>query len=240
MKKRLDSYSGRLKANQIAEGINAARRNARRLAQDAQLLFDKERYPTAAALAVLSIEEAGKESILRQIAWATGDNELMRSWKDFRSHRRKNAMWLFPKLVIEGARRLDDFRELFEEESEHPFILDMLKQISLYTDCLGKAHWSEPDDVIDKDLAHLLVQVSEVFIKHAEITTKEVELWIKHMTPVKRKPHIEQKKALLNWYAELQEFGLTDKRQNIVDLLVFLGFTNDEWKELTFDKTMGG
>ena len=45
--------------------MNAARRNARRLAEDAKLLLEAGRYPTATALAVLSIEESGKMSILR-------------------------------------------------------------------------------------------------------------------------------------------------------------------------------
>jgi AbiV family abortive infection protein len=237
MARHLNSYSGRLTAHQIASGINAARRNAHRLAEDAQLLFDKERYPTAAALAILSIEEAGKEFILRQIALATGDNELRTSWKDFRSHTKKNAMWLLPQLVSEGARRLDDFRKLFEEEAKHTVLLDMIKQISFYTDCLGKAHWSEPSDIIDKSLARLLLDVAKIFLKDREITTKEVELWTKHMGPVRDKPFAEQKKALLNWYAELQEFGLTDERHNITDLLVWLGFTNDE--EADFNSILG-
>lgn len=226
MKRHLDSYSGRLRANQTAQGINAARRNARRLAEDAQLLFDNQRYPTAAALAILSVEEAGKESILRQIASATEDNELTGYWKDFRSHTNKNAMWLLPQLVSEGAQRLDDFGKLFEQHAQHKFLLDMIKQVSFYTDCLGKAHWSEPLDIIDKDLAAQLLQVAKVFVKDRNITTKEVELWTKHMAPVRSKSSLEQKKALLNWYAELQEFGLTDERHNIVDLLVFLGFNN--------------
>lgn len=228
MKRHLDSYTGRLRPNQIAEGINAARRNARRLAEDAQLLFDNQRYPTATALAILSVEEAGKESILREIAWATEDNELRTSWKDFRSHTKKNAMWLLPHLVSEGARRLDDFRKLFEEDAEHKFLLDMIKQVSFYTDCLGKAHWSEPSDVIDKNLAEQLLQVAKIFVKDRDITTKEVELWTKHMAPVRAKSSVEQKKALLNWYAELQEFGLTDERDNIVDLSIWLGLMNDE------------
>ena len=220
MARHLKSYSDRLTAHQIAEGMNAARRNARRLAEDAELLFDKGSYPTAAALAILSIEEMGKQSILRMIAWATEDNELRTSWKEFRSHTKKNAMWLFPQLVSEGARRLDDFGKLFREEAEHTFLLDMIKQVSLYTDCLGKAHWSEPSEVIDKNLAEELLKVAKIFADDREITAKEVELWIKHMSPARGKSLVEQKKALLNWYAELQEFGLTDERHNIVDLLI--------------------
>lgn len=146
-------------------------------------------------------------------------------------------MWLLPQFVSEGARQLDDFRKLFDKEAEHTFLLDMIKQVSFYTDCLGKAHWSEPAEVIDKNLARLLLDVAKVFIKDREITTKEVELWIKYMGPVRDKPYVEQKKALLNWYAELREFGLTDEGHNIVDLLVWLGFTND--KEADFNPALG-
>jgi AbiV family abortive infection protein len=65
-------YSGPLDALKVAEGINAANRNAQRLATDARILLDVKRYPTAAALAALSIEEGGKSSILRGLALAPG------------------------------------------------------------------------------------------------------------------------------------------------------------------------
>ena len=60
----LSQYRGKLTPAQIAEGMNAAICNARRLEGDAQVLFDLERYPTAASIAVLSIEESRKVSIL--------------------------------------------------------------------------------------------------------------------------------------------------------------------------------
>ena len=44
------------------------------------------------------------------------------------------------KMFSKGARRADEFGSLFEPAAEHPYILDQLKQVSIYTDCLGKAH----------------------------------------------------------------------------------------------------
>ena len=67
-KGQLSQYNGRLTPPQIADGMNAAIRNARRLADDARTLLDLGSYPTAASLAVLSIEERGKVSILRHLA----------------------------------------------------------------------------------------------------------------------------------------------------------------------------
>ena len=60
VKKSLDQYKGRLLPEQIAEGMNAAVRNATSLVDDANLLLERKRFPSAVALAILAIEEAGK------------------------------------------------------------------------------------------------------------------------------------------------------------------------------------
>jgi AbiV family abortive infection protein len=57
--------------------MTAASENAARLAQDAILLLDAGCLPTACSLAVLSIEESGKVSILRAMSLARDDNELI-------------------------------------------------------------------------------------------------------------------------------------------------------------------
>ena len=60
MGKKLSQLQGRLTLDQIAEGMNAASKNAIRLVEDAQVLLAAERYPSALALAILAIEEARK------------------------------------------------------------------------------------------------------------------------------------------------------------------------------------
>jgi len=222
-KRRLNSYKGKLNPDQIAKGINVAIHNAHRLVEDAQILLNACRYPTAASVAVLSIEESGKVSVLRQLALAETDEEASRIWKDYRSHTKKNVLWLMPQLIIKGARQLDDFRPLFEPEAEHPYILDQVKQISFYTDCLGEAHWSEPTEVVDKELATMLVQIAKIFASKNEVTVKEIELWVKHIGRSKNRTLKEQKESLLHWYAEMQELELAPKEQNIEDILDWLG-----------------
>ena len=106
-KARLTKYRGDLSPAQIAHGINAARRNARRLADDAKLLLDSGRYPTAAAIAALSVEESGKSSVLRGLALSPNVDVRRNAWRDYRSHRSKNAAWILPELVAKGARDLD-------------------------------------------------------------------------------------------------------------------------------------
>ena len=84
--------------------MTAAAANARRLLSDANLLLEGKRWPTAAALAILAIEEAGKQSILRSMSIARTDKEVADLWKDFRSHRVKNAHSALHEYAAAGAR----------------------------------------------------------------------------------------------------------------------------------------
>lgn len=105
---------------------------------------------------------------------------------------------------------MEDFRPLFDENSDHPYVLDQLKQISFYTDCLGKAHWSIPEEVVDKSLAQLLVQTAKIFSEHKKnVTTLEIELWIKHLSPVWKTSMTAMKMALVTWNKEMIKNGLS-------------------------------
>jgi AbiV family abortive infection protein len=109
-KKKLQQYKGFLAPSQITDGMNAAIRNACRLAGDAELLLNEKRYPTAASIATLSIEESGKLMVLRHLAGVKNPTELKKRWREFRSHTKKNIMWLFPQFVSEGGKKVKRFR----------------------------------------------------------------------------------------------------------------------------------
>ncbi|MDA8125568.1 MAG: AbiV family abortive infection protein [Deltaproteobacteria bacterium] len=223
MKKRLDSYKGKLTVDQIAEGINAAKKNAKRLFEDANLLLEAGRFPSAAALAILSIEEAGKVSILRELALAKTTGDVNEAWNHYRSHTKKNATWLLPQFAQQGARKLEDFKALFDESSDHPYILDQVKQIAFYTDCLGKAHWSLPQDVIDESLAKTLTQIASIFAKDKNVTKTEIDLWIKHIGPVWNQAPSWMNHALCNWYRAMQEAGLAPLGENEIEKFIKRG-----------------
>ncbi|MDH0759330.1 AbiV family abortive infection protein [Pseudomonas juntendi] len=79
-----------------------------------------------------------------------------------------------------GARSLEDFRPLYDNASDHPYLLDQVKQLGFYTDCLGqKANWSIPDQVIDSELATSLVDTAELLSQGAPVTERELELWVR-------------------------------------------------------------
>lgn len=206
--KKLNAYRGPLSAEEITAGMNAANANALRLAEDATVLLAAGRIPTAASLTALSIEESGKTSILRQLATATSKEEIANAWKSYRSHTRKNVQWRLPALALAGARKLEEFRPLFEEDADHPYVLDQTKQLGFYTDCLGNRHWSIPANVVEEGLAHALVQISMLLVGKREITVKEMELWIEKIDTAPKDNLPAMKEALASWYAAMQAAGL--------------------------------
>jgi AbiV family abortive infection protein len=211
-------YKGRLTPSQVAEGINSAEDNSKRLYADAVLLLEHGRVATAASLAALAIEEAGKTSILRGLVLARDDKEVAEAWRDYRSHAKKNPMWILVDLVSQGARKLDDFARVFDPYSDHPHQLDRLKQLGFYTDCLGQAEWVTPSGAIDRSLAEKLDAVAGLMSKSRSggrnVTAREIELWVKHIGPVWRRDKAWMEKALENWYGEMQDSGLMPPGQN--------------------------
>lgn len=223
MQKKLDAYRGKLSTVEIAKGMTVAGHNARRLADDAATLLAAGSFPTAASLAALAIEEAGKVSILRALALSRNDAEIKDEWKAYRSHTSKNTTWLLPALAASGVQKLDDLRPLFDQDSDHPFLLDQLKQLGFYTDCLGNGHWAVPTEVIDQDLAQMLVNVADVMAKDKNVPEKEIELWIEHVGPVWKKDPARMKKALANWYAAMQAAGIAPEGENKMEQFIHHG-----------------
>jgi len=115
----LNRYYGTLTASEVANGMNAAIGNACRLASDAKILLDAERYPSAASVAALSIEESGKVTILRRLSIARNSEEAKIIWKEYRNHRAKNTMWILPELASKGARNLVHFGDAVDKYGEH-------------------------------------------------------------------------------------------------------------------------
>jgi AbiV family abortive infection protein len=181
-KKIIEQYRGFLSPTEVAAGMNAAIRNAKRLLEDATLLMKEKRFPTACSLAILSIEESGKLSLLRLLATASGEQGLKKAWQSYRDHQAKNVAWIIGELARTGARALDDLHTIFDPISDHPAILDAIKQLGLYTDCYGdKKHWSEPFEVVDEELADSMVFVARALCPKGDVSAREMELWVQHV-----------------------------------------------------------
>jgi AbiV family abortive infection protein len=185
--------------------MNAAHANAFRLAEDAKLLLEAERFASASSLAVLSIEESGKPLILRRLLTAMTDEELTEIWKSYRRHTEKNLLALLPDLVVKGARRLAELGSLLTDETESERTeVDAVKQLGFYTDCCGdKAHWHVPAEGINKKLAASLVSIACAMARGEKQTTEqELNLWVTHMQGG------QNRKNLVNWAHAMVKAGL--------------------------------
>lgn len=208
MKSQLQPYSGPLSAAQITSGIAAAQTNAIRLLEDARLLAKAARFPSATALAILAIEERGKVIVLKRLALVSEAMDVRATWKEYRNHRAKNAGWIIPYLVKGGARTMGALGEALDASGEHTSLLDGLKQISFYTDCLGNRHWSVPEAVIDADVARSMIAAAEMMWGARPVSLREVELWREIVGPHYRKPTMAD--AVLRYQAAMNAEGLSD------------------------------
>ena len=156
-------------------------------------------------------------SILRHFAMARDLPDWRRIWEDYRNHRSKNVGWILPDLVAAGARDLDSLHLAAQADAEHTALLDNVKQIGFYSDCLGNAHWSEPEKVIDRRLAQMLVKIADLFAAKEAVTSEEMELWISHLGPAYGSTLETMKEALLNWYRAMNDAGLLPQNDTLVE-----------------------
>jgi AbiV family abortive infection protein len=208
-------YKDKLDAKLGAEGIRFAKENAQTLLEDAELLFQNGRIERSVSLAILSIEESGKPSIIRSILLTDNPKELKKEWQNYRKHTAKNLSWIFPELFYKGARKLEDFRPLFDPTSNHGQLLDNLKQLSFYTDIFSSKKWTIPKNVIDKELAEMILLSARVLSSQDEgIDSEEgLKLWIKHMKPVWNKGMELMKHTLIECYKQAAELGIIKKEK---------------------------
>lgn len=207
-------YNHKLTVKDAAIGIKAAVQNSRALLSDAMLLFENNRFERAVALAILSIEEAGKTAIIRGIILEEDPKILKKEWQRYRSHTAKNINWIVPDLISKGAHHLDKMRPTVDKNSSHPQVLDNLKQLAFYTDVFSKCKWSSPSEVIDKPIAESILKVAKTLVENGDTgmtTEKQLDLWLKHMKPVWNRDMPTMKKALIECYEECEELGLIEK-----------------------------
>lgn len=195
-----------------ADGINAAYRNSRRLFDDAAAMFAAQRYPTAMSLAVLSIEEYGKASIIHRILLAKSDKTRIEHWREFTSHTAKNTSWVVLNLIKSGATSVDDFRILADPKSPHPFVLDDFKQWGFYTECRGNK-WTEPEKTITHDMTFEVLTYAGALLRTArDVTSQQMECYVRHLFAVctDNPEDADQnavRRALVDYAVECQQNG---------------------------------
>lgn len=186
------------------------------------MLLQAKRYESAVLLAALSIEESGKDPIIRGILTAKSRESLLRQWREFRSHTSKNRMWPFVSLAASGARRLDDFSSLFDADADadadHGEVLDQLKQLATYVDCLSGSWWTRPELAARPEVATFLVHTASILSVKKEVSEPEMSLWMEYMGS-SGSSDAEMRASLLRWEQECERLGLRDAARQMHEFL---------------------
>lgn len=206
-------YKQTLNIKEAAEGIRLAIENSRSLLDDANLLYENERYERATALAILAIEENGKPKIIREILMENEQKKVNLKWQEYRRHTSKNTNWIVPELISSGFRHMSQMQQIFDDKSPHRQELDDLKQIAFYTEAFSKCKWSNPKIAITKEIAKRIMSIADYSIRHSNIfnTEKELEIWYKHMKPVWGDTGNAMKTALINCIKEAEDLNYIPK-----------------------------
>jgi AbiV family abortive infection protein len=216
-----EQFEGASTADELAAGSNAALRNAQRLLNDAVLLLSQQRNPSAAALAILAIEEAGKLSILDGMAY-TPPGKIAERWRAYRSHTAKNARWILPALADSKPRTVEEFASSLHPSSWHQSLLDELKQLAIYTDRLHDGTWSEPTQFVARETAEWLVATAKRLVSNTPVTAAEIALRARFMNALPPNATQEQKKqALAAYFQEARRQGHISLSDEAIQQLLY-------------------
>lgn len=141
--------------------MDAAVKTARQLYSDAQLLFANARWPRAAAVAVLCLEEVGKVRLVLRIEDARDEQERRKAWEDYLNHPLKISQSATP-----GQAHNDEHRRQLSLKFGRE--LDQLKQFGFYSNWLVSGAWVQPDEVITQRDAELMVTWARVMVEQLQ------------------------------------------------------------------------
>lgn len=171
---RREVYRGRLTPLKCAEGINAARSNARRLCDAARILLSAGHFSAATQLCVVAVEEAGKEEWLRDLLVAETEDDVSRAWMACRNHRMKNSRLFGPLVADAGGSMLDLLR--VKADSNLAQLAEDLKQSATYTDCVADQVWTKPAVAVAREAAIRLLDSAKRLINDGDVAIVELEI----------------------------------------------------------------
>lgn len=197
---------------QAATAMRAARLTARDLFETAEILYALKRFPHAAALATLAIEEAAKLPIIQAI-FLGFSGERSRLWKSYRQHRAKT---LFLNPAIEARIRTvfpaiphDEAKDI-AQRGPSPQFLEEDKQRALYSDCLLVAnefvcHLPRNADWRERAWERLC-EAQALVLGLRDFPPDELGIWQKHAQEVQARGG-ELRSMLITLHRELVEKG---------------------------------
>ena len=172
-------FRGVLSFEELSQGCEAAISNARRLYNDAILLAEYERWPSALASLLLAGQEIGKATLLNAMARVhpKAQHQLRRWWSAYYSHphkawraRTSEKQWDSLFEIMLGAQAL--IKAGPEDEK--------LRQAALYINYDSKEGWSAPSN-IERSLVEERILVVEAALLRMEFAQAQGAFTLRSM-----------------------------------------------------------
>ncbi|TDU33698.1 AbiV family abortive infection protein [Gelidibacter sediminis] len=163
---------------QYFDGISKSLSNAKDLFDDAEILFNLERYQRAYTLYQLSIEEIGKASLIYSFVLDkdyNNENEFKVFKKSFLSHKQKtvssNGIDLIFSFLNNDVRIKKKLIYQYFLFDKHLSQLNDYKNRSLYTD-ISNNKFISPKETITKEITDEIKFVAEIRLNVAKVFLK--------------------------------------------------------------------
>jgi AbiV family abortive infection protein len=203
---------GILTPQELAAGISACHRNARRLIDDAIHLLVGQRNASALALALLGEEEAAKWVLLSVVATARSQAVRRKAWNNVRAHRPKRAI-LGAILFPERLRREDRPFE-FKDVDDVSKILERMKLRAIYVAHLANGVCSEPAMIADPGTATLFIDLAAVHVRKLFMTIEELG----HVYESRKRAPTAEARRIIQWSRSEEARAISARdRQAVVE-----------------------
>ena len=163
-----------LTVEQLSEGRLKAIHNARSLIEDAECLLESCRWPSAAFLAHIAIEELGKYLMLVGAIGRVLEDSIdwSKFWKRFFSHTQKTQNIFDFDALLSPSEFPNEIREDFEKASVDAKKYQEQKLYALYVD-FEKDAFVEPSKRIDENIAKTVVAGARSVLSLFEMGERE-------------------------------------------------------------------
>lgn len=142
-------------------GVQTVVANAQRLSNDAKIFLENGSHATAAALALLSIEEMGKSIYVLLAGTAEDEKQFREFLSAARRHNAKNGLADLADRLIAGHLTPEKFMDIFSDQNPAAKRLNLLKQAGLYVDWDANRGWLDPMTTVSPTEATSLVKQAQ-------------------------------------------------------------------------------
>lgn len=198
-------FTGRLSPGSAIKGVQLLQENAARLTEDAKILLQAKRYPSAAMMAVMALDELSRFFHPLMFAALHTQKQLTEGWKQFRSNRSN-----FPWSIFQ--RRIDWLVPGAMSDQELNDMLSFIRALGSGADYIAPGLWLDPKELISAELAASIVGTAELFCKNT-VKPRSMEIWMEAVGSLPRNATIEF--ALKKYQAMLESEGLAEESHAI-------------------------